>query len=92
MIAVVPVEPMLRGSLGSCGPGWACATRWDGLRCLASWEGGDVALMSRNRRALTRYVPELVDAVRPLGDVVLEGTLVVHVLVRTSEDHRHMRA
>src|SRR4051812_11822956 len=47
--------------------------KWDGFRCLAF--GTD--LLSRNERPLTRYFPEVVAALAPLGDVVLDGELVI---------------
>jgi ATP-dependent DNA ligase len=42
--------------------------KWDGFRCLAYRSGRDVDLRSRNGRPLSRYFPELVDALRALSD------------------------
>jgi ATP-dependent DNA ligase len=83
---VAPVEPMLARLERELptGPGLRYEPKWDGFRCLAVCAAGAVELVSRNARALTRYFPEVVAAVRPLGDVVLDGELVVHVDGRTS--------
>jgi ATP-dependent DNA ligase len=47
--------------------------KWDGFRCLSF----AAELHSRNERPLTRYFPEVVELLRPLGDVVLDGELVI---------------
>lgn len=53
--------------------------KWDGFRCLAFCAGGSVELRSRNDRPLSRYFPELVDALAPAGSrrVVLDGEILV---------------
>jgi ATP-dependent DNA ligase len=38
--------------------------KWDGFRCIVFRDGDEVELGSRNERPLTRYFPEVVDAVR----------------------------
>ena len=38
--------------------------KWDGFRCIVFRDGDDVELGSRNEKPLTRYFPELVDALR----------------------------
>jgi len=38
--------------------------KWDGFRCIVLRDGDDVQLASRGSKPLTRYFPELVDAVR----------------------------
>jgi ATP-dependent DNA ligase len=53
--------------------------KWDGFRCLAFREGGEVDLRSRHGRPLARYFPEIVDA---LGAVpperwAVDGELLV---------------
>jgi ATP-dependent DNA ligase len=52
--------------------------KWDGFRCLAARDGQDVELRSRHGRPLTRYFPEVADAVRALraSRVVLDGELL----------------
>ena len=61
------------------GDGLLYEPKWDGFRCLAFAAGGDVVLHSRNERPLARYFPEVVSGIAQLGDVVLDGELVVHV-------------
>jgi ATP-dependent DNA ligase len=75
-----PVEPMLArlARVLPTGPGLRYEPKWDGFRCLAFCSTGEVALQSRNDRPLTRYFPEVVQGVRTLGDVVLDGEVVVH--------------
>jgi ATP-dependent DNA ligase len=53
--------------------------KWDGFRCLAFRDGGDVHLQSRNGRPLARYFPEIVAGLRRLSAdrVVLDGELLV---------------
>jgi ATP-dependent DNA ligase len=53
--------------------------KWDGFRCLAFCDDGDVDLRSRNDRPLARYFPELVRAFARLPErrLVLDGELVV---------------
>jgi ATP-dependent DNA ligase len=50
----------------------------DGFRCLAFRDGGAVELQSRHGNLLTRYFPEVVDAVRQVGAArfVVDGELV----------------
>ena len=59
------------------GEGLAYEPKWDGFRCLASTRGGEVLLRSRNERPLERYFPEVVAGLQALGDVLLDGELVV---------------
>jgi ATP-dependent DNA ligase len=53
--------------------------KWDGFRCLAFREGDDIDLRSRHGRALARYFPELVEALRglPAHRFALDGEIVV---------------
>jgi len=53
--------------------------KWDGFRCIVFKDGDNVELGSRNKKPLTRYFPELVDALRrELPErVVLDGEVVV---------------
>ena len=59
--------------------GYFYEPKWDGFRCLAFRDGGDVDLRSRNQRPLARYFPELVAALRtlPAERLVLDGEIVV---------------
>jgi ATP-dependent DNA ligase len=61
------------------GPEWQYEPKWDGFRCLVFRDGPDVNLQSKSGRPLTRYFPELVEAVRQLKSptFVLDGEIVV---------------
>jgi ATP-dependent DNA ligase len=52
--------------------------KWDGLRCLAFVESGEVDLRSRHGRPLSRYFPELTAALQALRHAaVLDGEIVI---------------
>src|SRR5580698_8800833 len=53
--------------------------KWDGFRCIVFRDGDEIELGSRNEKPLTRYFPELVEALRrELPDrCVLDGEIVV---------------
>jgi ATP-dependent DNA ligase len=59
--------------------GYVYEPKWDGFRCLAFRDGGDLDLRSRNQRPLGRYFPEVVEALVRLGEqrFALDGELVV---------------
>src|SRR3954470_15815293 len=78
-----PVRPMLSKSIASLDavPDGVLffEPKWDGFRCIVFRDGDDVILGSRNERPLTRYFPELVEALaRELPDkIVVDGEIVV---------------
>jgi ATP-dependent DNA ligase len=53
--------------------------KWDGFRCIVFRDGDEVELGSRNERPLTRYFPEVVDAVRRElpARAVVDGEIVI---------------
>ncbi|MFJ4224365.1 ATP-dependent DNA ligase [Microbacterium sp. NPDC089695] len=53
--------------------------KWDGFRGLVAWDGETVEIGSRGAKPLTRYFPELVDAIPRLlpGPCLLDGEIVV---------------
>lgn len=61
------------------GDTWQYEPKWDGFRCLATRTGKSVVLQSKSGRPLTRYFPELVDALRALRAerFTLDGEIVV---------------
>ncbi|HEV2062810.1 MAG TPA: ATP-dependent DNA ligase [Solirubrobacteraceae bacterium] len=71
-----PVPPQLARSRARLpeGDGWAYEPKWDGFRCIAFVDDGDVFLQSRNGKALRRYFPELRF---PPGRFVVDGEIVV---------------
>jgi ATP-dependent DNA ligase len=62
-------------------PGWRYEPKWDGFRCLVFRDGDKVVLQSKAGKSLTRYFPDVVDAVMQLGAqrFVLDGEIVVPV-------------
>jgi ATP-dependent DNA ligase len=79
-----PVQPMLAKSVkGIPDPekygGLSFEPKWDGFRCIVFRDGDEVELASRNTKPLTRYFPEVVEAVKEqLPDrCVLDGELFV---------------
>lgn len=53
--------------------------KWDGFRGLIAWDGENVEIGSRGAKPLTRYFPELVEAIPALlpGPCLLDGEIVV---------------
>jgi ATP-dependent DNA ligase len=71
-----PVPPQLARSRARLpeGEGWAYEPKWDGFRCVAFVDDGEVFLQSRNGKALRRYFPELRF---PPGRFVVDGEIVI---------------
>ena len=63
------------------GEEWQYEPKWDGFRCLVFRDGNKIELQSKSGQSLTRYFPELVDAVRSVkaATFVLDGEIVVPV-------------
>ncbi|HLH27695.1 MAG TPA: ATP-dependent DNA ligase, partial [Acidimicrobiales bacterium] len=78
---VPPVAPMLAKLARELpeGPGLFYEPKWDGFRCIVFRDGDEVEFGSRNERPLTRYFPELVDAIKANVPerCVLDGEVVV---------------
>lgn len=81
----LPITPMLAKATASVPAtesvdgGYLYEPKWDGFRCIVLKDGDDVELASRGSKPLTRYFPELVEAVREqLPDrCALDGEVVV---------------
>ncbi len=60
-------------------PGWVFEPKLDGYRVLATHDGGDAALRSRNGNDLTAGFPEVARAVKalPVPRAVVDGELVI---------------
>lgn len=58
-----PLAPMLAKSVSAIPPGASYEPKWDGFRSICFRDGEEVELGSRNERPLTRYFPELVEAI-----------------------------
>lgn len=74
-----PVSPMLAKPAASLPEGWLYDPKWDGFRSIVFRDGDEVELGSRNEKPMTRYFPELVEAVRAElpGRCVVDGEIVV---------------
>ncbi len=61
------------------GEGWQYEPKWDGFRCLAFREGGEVALVSKSGQRLERYFPEMVAALLGVKakQFVVDGELII---------------
>src|SRR3954449_714848 len=53
--------------------------KWDGFRCIVFRDGDEVELGSRNERPLTRYFPDVVEAVKAAlpERCVVDGEIVI---------------
>src|SRR5215813_11655110 len=76
-----PFPPMEAQSVDEIptGPQWQYEPKWDGFRCLVYRGRASVDLQSKSGQPLTRYFPELIEAVRslPADKFVLDGEIVV---------------
>jgi ATP-dependent DNA ligase len=76
-----PVKPMLAKAVTKVpiGEGVFYEPKWDGFRCIVFRDGDEVELGSRNERPLTRYFPEVVEAVKAAlpERCVVDGEIVV---------------
>jgi ATP-dependent DNA ligase len=74
-----PVAPMLAKPVAEIPPGSLYEPKWDGFRSIVFRDGDEVEIGSRNERPMTRYFPELVEAVRRSlpPRCVLDGEIVV---------------
>lgn len=76
---IPPVTPMLAKPAKKLPAGWLVDPKWDGFRSIVFRDGDEVVLGSRNEKPLTRYFPELVEAVRAQlpERCVVDGEIVV---------------
>jgi ATP-dependent DNA ligase len=80
-----PVKPMLAKSVKemptekTVPDGLLYEPKWDGFRCIVFRDGDEVELGSRNERPLTRYFPDVVDAVKKAlpPRCVVDGEIVI---------------
>jgi len=75
------------------GPGWRFEPKWDGFRCLAFRDGGEVYLQSKAGKPLGRYFPDVVEAMGRLAArrFVLDGELVIPIEGELSFDALQLR-
>jgi len=74
-----PVAPMLAKAVARIPDVGHIEPKWDGFRTIVFRDGDEVVLGSRNERPLTRYFPELVDAIKANTPerCVIDGEIVV---------------
>src|SRR5262249_1383697 len=74
-----PVSPMLAKAVRDIPPDMYYEAKWDGFRAIVFRDGDEVELGSRNERPMTRYFPEVVEAVKANlpPRCVVDGEIVV---------------
>ena len=74
-----PVEPMLAKPVAAIPPGQFYEPKWDGFRSMIFRDGDEVEIGSRKERPMTRYFPEVVEAVlREFPPrAVIDGEIVI---------------
>ena len=74
-----PLAPMLAKSVAAIPDVGHVEPKWDGFRTIVFRDGDEVELGSRNERPMTRYFPEVVDAVKEQlpQRCVVDGEIVV---------------
>ena len=75
------------------GANWQYEPKWDGFRCVAFRDGDRVDLQSKSGQPLSRYFPELVEALLKLKpkQFVIDGEIVVPIKGKLSFDDLLMR-
>jgi len=74
-----PVAPMLAKPAAAIPPGQFYEPKWDGFRSIVFRDGDEVEIGSRKERPMTRYFPELVEAVLAHFPqrAVIDGEIVI---------------
>jgi ATP-dependent DNA ligase len=74
-----PVAPMLAKPAAAIPPGQFYEPKWDGFRAIVFRDGDEVEIGSRKERPMTRYFPEVVEAVRRSfpARAVIDGEIVI---------------
>ena len=75
-----PLPPMLAKAVPAIPSGdFIFEPKWDGFRSIVFRDGDEVEIGSRNERPMTRYFPELVDAIKENfpGRCVIDGEIVL---------------
>jgi ATP-dependent DNA ligase len=83
-----PVAPMLAKPVHEIPPGQLYEPKWDGFRSIVFRDGDEVEIGSRNERPMTRYFPEIVNAVLANFPprAVIDGEIVVADTERNTLD------
>ncbi|GGK39404.1 putative DNA ligase LigC [Pilimelia terevasa] len=79
---------MLAKPVADIPPGQCYEPKWDGFRSIIFRDGDDVQIGSRNEKPMTRYFPEVVDAVRAHFPprAVIDGEIVIADTARNRLD------
>jgi DNA ligase D-like protein (predicted ligase) len=87
-----PMLPSLAGT-PPAGAGWVFERKFDGVRVIASRDGGRTALFSRTQRAVDASYPELAEALsaQPATRFVVDGEIVAFDGARTSFERLQAR-
>jgi ATP-dependent DNA ligase len=74
-----PVKPMLAKPIAEIPAGQMYEPKWDGFRSIIFRDGDEVEIGSRNERPMTRYFPEVVEAVLANFPprAVIDGEIVI---------------
>ena len=74
-----PVAPMLAKPAPAIPPGQFYEPKWDGFRSIVFRDGDEVEIGSRKERPMTRYFPDVVEAVRASFPprAVVDGEIVI---------------
>jgi len=83
-----PVSPMLAKPVADIPPGQIYEPKWDGFRSIIFRDGPEVEIGSRNERPMTRYFPEVVEAVLANfpDRAVIDGEIIVADTARNTLD------
>jgi ATP-dependent DNA ligase len=83
-----PVSPMLAKPVTDIPAGQIYEPKWDGFRSIVFRDGAEVEIGSRNERPMTRYFPEVVEAVLANfpDRAVIDGEVIVADTTRNMLD------
>jgi ATP-dependent DNA ligase len=88
-----PLAPMLSKSVREIPDVGHVEPKWDGFRTIVFKDGDEIELGSRNERPMTRYFPELVEALRKNlpARCVVDGEIILAVDGRLDFDALQQR-
>ncbi|HEU4604074.1 MAG TPA: ATP-dependent DNA ligase [Steroidobacteraceae bacterium] len=91
-LTTAPMEAKLVEALPN-DAGWQFEPKWDGFRCLAFRDGDKVELRAKSGKSLSRYFPEVLEALRtlPIERFVIDGELAIPIGNSLSFDALQMR-
>jgi ATP-dependent DNA ligase len=83
-----PVKPMLAKPVADIPTGAMYEPKWDGFRSIIFRDGDEIEIGSRNEKPMTRYFPEVVEAIRASfpARAVIDGEIIVADTSRNTLD------